>query len=103
MDMKLYVVTECGTICNNMFSLQSGVYSTLEKAQKRMNDIFTKTMKSLDADEDFSIVSYEQDPMETTILFRHIGTNDLHKHFVEIDERTLDEDYVEKIYLENNE
>ena len=94
--MKLYVVTECGAICDNMFSLQKGVYSTLEKAQKRMNDIFAKTMKSLDADEDFSILSYEQDPMETTILFRSIGTNYFNRHFVEIDERTLDEDNVEE-------
>ena len=47
MGMKVYAVKECGQIRGAMFSLQIGVYSTLEKAQKRMNSCFATAMESL--------------------------------------------------------
>lgn len=81
---KIYVVTECGKENNNMFSIQLGVYSTLEKAQKRMIDCYNHTYTSLPKGSE--IVSHEVNPMETTILFNN------GKHIVFIDERNLDED-----------
>lgn len=80
---KIYVVTECGKDGNDMFATQLGVYSTLEKAQKRMIDCYNHTYSSLPKGS--KIVSYEVNPMETTILFNK------GKHMVFIEERNLDE------------
>ena len=91
MEKTLYVVTECGKESNNMFSKQIGIYSTLEKAQARMNDCFEKTMKVIKDSNRCTIHAYEQDPMETTILFYNMGGY-ASKHMVVIDERNVDED-----------
>lgn len=89
MDMKVYVVTECGKESNNMFSKTIGIYSTLEKAQARMNDCFEKTKQIIK--NNYSICALEEDPMETTILFYDRGGY-ASKHMVVIDEHIVDED-----------
>jgi hypothetical protein len=99
--MKVYVVTECGQDGKDMFSIQLGVYSTLEKAQKRMNSCFATAMESLKKNDEVSILSWEQDPMETTILFYN-SKDEFCKHFVVIDERTIDEDADEFLFAESN-
>jgi hypothetical protein len=101
MDMKLYVVTECGQDGEDMFSIQLGVYSTLEKAQVRMLTCYIKAKEHIEANADYRLLdegSYEVDSMETTILFYN-SKNEFCKHFVTIDERTLDENGSE-IYFE---
>ena len=100
MDMKVYVVTECGKESNNMFSKQIGVYSTLEKAQARMNDCFNKTMKAIKDNNRYTISAYEQDPLETTILFYDMGGY-ASKHIVVIDERNVDEDADDFYFVES--
>jgi hypothetical protein len=101
MGMKVYVVTECGQDGKDMFSIQLGVYSTLEKAQKRMNSCFATAMESLKKNDEVSILSWEQDPMETTILFYN-SKDEFCKHFVVIDERNIDEDADEFLFAESN-
>ena len=91
MEKKLYVVTECGKESNNMFAKQIGVYSTLEKAQARMNDCFVKTMKAIKEGNVNTISAFGEDPMETTILFYNMGGY-ANKHIVFIEERNVDED-----------
>lgn len=86
---KIYVVTECGTACGNGFSNQIGVYSTLEKAQKRMTDCFEQTKVILNNSQ-HKIISYEVDSHETTLLYEKLGN--VARHFVVIDERIIDED-----------
>jgi hypothetical protein len=100
MDMKVYVVTECGKENNYMFSKQIGVYSTLEKAQARMNDCFEKTIKILRESSRVSIGTFETDPMETTILFHNMGGY-ANKHMVVIDERNVDEDADDFYFVES--
>lgn len=85
LGMKLYTVTECGKDGNDFFSQQIGVYSTLELAQARMNNCFETTMSAIKENGN-DIASFEQDAMETTILFQG------GKHMVVIDERNIDED-----------
>ena len=86
---KIYVVTECGTACGNGFSNQIGVYSTLEKAQKRMTDCFEQTKLLLNGSQ-HKIINYEVDSHETTLLYEKLGN--VARHFVVIDERNIDED-----------
>lgn len=86
---KIYVVTECGTACANGFTNQIGVYSTLEKAQKRMTDCFEQTKLLLNGSQ-HKIVGYEVDSHETTLLYEKLGH--VARHFVIIDERIIDED-----------
>lgn len=97
---KIYVVTECGNDGIDMFSIQLGVYSTLEKAQERMVVCFFKTKNHIEKSDGYTIIdnAYEVNPMETTLLF-HDSKGRFCKHFVVIDERTLDEDGSE-IYFE---
>ena len=101
MEKNLYVVTECGQDGADMFSIQLGVYSTLEKAQVRMLTCYIKAKQHIDTSADYRLLdecSHEVDPMETTILFYN-SKNEFCKHFVTIEERTLDEDGSE-IYFE---
>lgn len=100
MGMKVYAVKECGQIRGAMFSLQIGVYSTLEKAQKRMNSCFATAMESLKKNDEISILSWEQDPMETTIIYRYVGESKINDHFAIIDERIIDEDADEFLFAE---
>ena len=79
---KVYVVTEYGKQGNDSFAKPLGVYSSLELAQARMNDCFEATMNVMGE----TVVSHEQDPMETTILFQG------GRHIVSIDECSIDED-----------
>ena len=97
---KIYVVTECGNDGIDMFSIQLGVYSTLEKAQARMVVCFFKTKNYIEKSDEYTIIDngYDVNPMETTLLFRD-SKGRFCKHFVVIEERTLDEDGSE-IYFE---
>ena len=73
----------------------------LEKAQKRMNSCLATAMESLKKNDEVSILSWEQDPMETTILFYN-SKDEFCKHFVVIDERIIDEDADEFLFAESN-
>lgn len=84
LSAKVYVVTEFGKQGNDTFAKPIGVYSSLELAQTRMNTCFEATMSAIE--ETNSIISHEQDSMETTILFQG------GKHIVSIDECDMDMD-----------
>jgi hypothetical protein len=104
MGMKVYVVTECGQDGKDMFSIQLGVYSTLEKAQVRMLTCYIKAKEHIETSADYRFLdkgSCEVDPMETTILFYN-SKDEFCKHFAIIDERIIDEDADEFLFAESN-
>jgi hypothetical protein len=89
MNNKVYVVTECGRDGLDWFSTQIGVYSTLEKAQEEMSKCFRKAFNAIRYSCKYTMATYEEDPMQTTILFEDFKGYQC-QHMVIIDEQVID-------------
>ena len=79
----VWAVHECGQEQGGFFSLPVGVYSSEGQARFAMRRCFQRTLESLREDK-ASIHSYEEDPMQTTILWEQDGRENTHMVIIEL-------------------